>query len=103
MDTLFGLPAHPLLVHMPIVLIPLAAIGVVVMLIKPAWHQRYRWVVLGMGRDEATAPSSQRRILMIAVSGVAALAAVGSVVTVVQAGHTGSETVWEEFVDGTGD
>src|SRR5829696_7293901 len=49
MDTLFGLPAHPLLVHIPIVLLPLAAIGVVVMLIRPSWHNRYRWVVLGMG------------------------------------------------------
>jgi glycine/D-amino acid oxidase-like deaminating enzyme len=49
MDTLFGLPAHPLLVHIPIVLLPLAALGVIVMLIKPAWHRRYRWVVLGMG------------------------------------------------------
>jgi len=49
MDTLFGLPAHPLLVHIPIVLLPLAAVGVVVMLIKPAWHRRYRWVVLAMG------------------------------------------------------
>jgi uncharacterized membrane protein len=49
MDTLFGLPAHPLLVHIPIVLLPLAAIGVIVMLIKPAWHRRYRWIVLAMG------------------------------------------------------
>ncbi len=49
MDTLFGLPAHPLLVHIPIVLLPLAAIGVIVMLIKPEWHRRYRWVVLAMG------------------------------------------------------
>lgn len=30
--SLFGLPAHPLLVHVPIVLIPLAALGTVLML-----------------------------------------------------------------------
>lgn len=30
--TLFGLPAHPLIVHVPIVLVPLAAVGAVLML-----------------------------------------------------------------------
>jgi deazaflavin-dependent oxidoreductase (nitroreductase family) len=49
MDTLFGLPAHPFLVHIPIVLLPVAAIGVIAMVIKPAWHRRYRWIVLGTG------------------------------------------------------
>jgi uncharacterized membrane protein len=49
METFFGIPAHPLLVHIPAVLLPLAAVGVVVMVIKPAWHQRYRWVVLALG------------------------------------------------------
>lgn len=48
-DTFFGIPAHPLLVHVPAVLLPLAALGVVVMVIKPAWHQRYRWAVLALG------------------------------------------------------
>ena len=49
MDTFFGIPAHPLLVHIPAVLLPFAAIGVVVMALKPAWHHRYRWVVLALG------------------------------------------------------
>ena len=49
MDTFFGIPAHPLLVHIPAVLLPLAAIGAVVMVVRPAWHQRYRWVVLILG------------------------------------------------------
>jgi hypothetical protein len=48
MDSFFGVPAHPLLVHIPVVLIPLAAVGVVVMAIRPAWHQRYRWAVLAI-------------------------------------------------------
>lgn len=34
-DTLGGLPAHPLLVHVPVVLVPLAAIGVVAMAVRP--------------------------------------------------------------------
>lgn len=45
----FGVPAHPLLVHIPAVLLPLAAIGVVVMVIRPAWRDRYRWAVLAIG------------------------------------------------------
>jgi uncharacterized membrane protein len=173
MDTLFGLPAHPLLVHIPIVLLPLAAIGVIVMLIKPSWHQRYRWVVLGMGiagalgatlaaqageelenrivavegreaarrwHDHAemgetarnvallfvlvllvfvllpwwqerrvyqpdadgVVPNGGHRVLVIVVSVLAVLTAAGSVVTIVQAGHTGSKSVWETYVRDTG-
>ena len=49
MDTLFGLPAHPFLVHIPVVLLPLAAIGVVLMAVRPAWYRSFRWVVLAIG------------------------------------------------------
>lgn len=49
MKTFFGIPAHPLLVHVPAVLLPLAAIGVVMMVVKPVWHDRYRWAVLAIG------------------------------------------------------
>jgi len=38
MNTFFGLPAHPLLVHVPVVLIPLALVGVVLMLVRPQWR-----------------------------------------------------------------
>ncbi len=50
LKTLFGLPAHPLLVHIPIVLIPLCAIGAVGMFWKP-WRDRLGWatvIVLGV-------------------------------------------------------
>ena len=36
MTEIFGLPAHPLMVHVPVVLIPLALVGVVLMLARPA-------------------------------------------------------------------
>jgi hypothetical protein len=42
-DTISGLPAHPLLVHIPVVLLPLAALGVVGMALRSSWHRRYRW------------------------------------------------------------
>jgi uncharacterized membrane protein len=40
--TLFGLPAHPLLVHVPVVLIPLAFIGALGLWWKP-WRDRLGW------------------------------------------------------------
>jgi uncharacterized membrane protein len=46
MDQITGLPAHPLLVHIPVAMLPLAALGVVVMLARTAWYERYRWAVL---------------------------------------------------------
>ena len=46
MDTFFGIPAHPFFVHVPAVLIPLAGIGVVIMLIRPTWWERYKWATL---------------------------------------------------------
>ena len=49
MDSFFGIPSHPLFVHLPAVLLPLAAIGVVIMVARPAWYLRYRWAVLAVG------------------------------------------------------
>src|SRR6478735_1830999 len=46
MDKLFGLPAHPFLVHIPIVLLPLAAIGTVAIVARRTWYHSYRWIVL---------------------------------------------------------
>jgi uncharacterized membrane protein len=44
LDSLFGLPAHPLLVHIPVVLIPLGALGAVLML-WPRLRQALGWWV----------------------------------------------------------
>jgi uncharacterized membrane protein len=38
---LFGLPAHPLFVHLPVVLIPLAAVGATLIAVRPAWRARF--------------------------------------------------------------
>jgi uncharacterized membrane protein len=43
--SLFGLPAHPLLVHVPIVLIPLVAIGAVLML-WPSLRAKIGWATV---------------------------------------------------------
>jgi len=47
-DTLGGLPAHPLLVHVPVVLLPLAALCSIAMLFRPAWLRTFGWFVVGL-------------------------------------------------------
>jgi energy-converting hydrogenase Eha subunit A len=39
--TVAGVPAHPLLVHAVVVLIPLAALGAVALAVRPAWGRPY--------------------------------------------------------------
>ena len=48
MDTFFGLPSHPLLVHAVTVLFPLAALGALVIALSPAWRERIGWIVVGL-------------------------------------------------------
>src|SRR5690349_4695774 len=48
LDSAFGLPAHPLLVHVVVVLVPLAAIGVAVVAFWPAARRRIGWIVVGV-------------------------------------------------------
>lgn len=47
-DTLFGLPAHPLVVHAAVVLLPLAAIGLIVVALVPKARRHYAPVVFGL-------------------------------------------------------
>jgi len=46
LEKIFGLPAHPLLVHAPVILIPLCAIGAIWIAISPTWRHRIGWIVL---------------------------------------------------------
>ena len=39
--TVGGLPAHPLLVHAVVVLLPLAALGALVLSVRPSWSRPY--------------------------------------------------------------
>jgi hypothetical protein len=41
-----GIPAHPLLVHAVVVLLPLAAVGAVVVASRPVWRRRFGVAVL---------------------------------------------------------
>jgi hypothetical protein len=40
-NNLFGLPAHPLLVHIPVVLIPLATVGSLFVAIRSSWRKTF--------------------------------------------------------------
>lgn len=44
----FGLPAHPLIVHVPVVLVPLAALLVVLVLVSKTWRERLEWPLLAV-------------------------------------------------------
>jgi hypothetical protein len=52
MNTIGGLPAHPLMVHVPVALVPLAMLGVFAMAVRRSWFERL-WVavtvVIGVG------------------------------------------------------
>ncbi len=47
-DTLFGLPAHPLIVHAAVVLLPIAAIGLIVVALVPKARRHYAPVVFAL-------------------------------------------------------
>ena len=41
LDTVAGLPMHPLVVHAAVVLVPLAAVGLILMAVRPAFSRRF--------------------------------------------------------------
>jgi hypothetical protein len=47
-STIFGLPAHPLVVHAVVVLVPLAALSALVVALWPAARSRYAPLALGI-------------------------------------------------------
>jgi hypothetical protein len=46
-ETLGGIPLHPLVVHAVVVLLPLAALGVIAIAIVPKWRTRFGILVVG--------------------------------------------------------
>jgi len=48
LNNLFGLPAHPLLVHLPVVMVPMAALGAIILAIFPKYFARFGWWVTGI-------------------------------------------------------
>ncbi len=59
LDSVAGLPMHPLIVHGAVVLVPLAALGLMLMAVRPAFSRRFG-------------------VLVVIVAGVAAIASVAA-------------------------
>jgi len=47
-DVIAGLPAHPLMVHLPVVLLPLAAAGLILLAAIRSWRPRFAMAVLAI-------------------------------------------------------
>lgn len=47
-DLFAGLPLHPLAVHVPVVLLPLGALGLLVLIAVPRWRAPLAWPVVGI-------------------------------------------------------
>lgn len=47
-DLAFGLPLHPLAVHAPLVLLPLGALGLILLLVVPRWRAALAWPVIAV-------------------------------------------------------
>ena len=47
-ETVFGLPFHVLVNHGAVVLVPLAALGVIAIAVVPSWRERYGVLVAGV-------------------------------------------------------
>lgn len=47
-STIFGLPAHPLVIHAVVVLVPLAALGAIAVAVWPAARERYSTLALAV-------------------------------------------------------
>ena len=45
-DTVAGLPLHPLVVHAAVVLLPLAALGLILLVLVPRWRATFGWLVM---------------------------------------------------------
>lgn len=55
-DTIAGLPLHPLVVHVAVVLLPLSALGLLIVLLLPRARRTYGWLpVLGLALSTVAA------------------------------------------------
>ena len=71
--TVGGLPLHPLLVHAVVVLLPLSALGLIALVVRPGWRNRYQWLVLaglvfGAGATVIAAKAGEQLALVTGIS-----------------------------------
>jgi predicted membrane protein DUF2231 len=49
LNEIAGLPAHPLLLHVPVVLIPILSAATIALMVRPDWRRRYGLAVAVLG------------------------------------------------------
>jgi uncharacterized membrane protein len=60
LESVLGLPLHPLVVHAVVVLVPLVATGMVVAVVSPVWAERLRMVLAALSMVAAAAAVAAR-------------------------------------------
>jgi len=55
MESIFDLPAHPLMVHFPVVAIPLLALIAILLVARPSMRSSWRWFAIALGVVTAVA------------------------------------------------
>ena len=73
-DTILGLPVHSLVVHAVVVLVPLCAVGVVLMAASRTWRDRLRWplvalLTFALGSTFVADKSGERLKARLAITG----------------------------------
>jgi len=66
LDTIAGLPLHPLIVHFAVVLLPLSAVALIAIIVVPRWRATFGWLTLGgltVGTGAALAAASSGEAL----------------------------------------
>ena len=110
-DTLFGLPAHPLIVHAAVVVLPIATIGLIVdgdratRGTRRAGRIRAAWTIavtivsalvaaepLVGGRLGKVSP----KVVTVVLIGASLIGGVGATWTVIEVGHSGATSVWHD-------
>ena len=96
--TISGLPAHPLIVHATVVLVPLAAAAVALHTFWPAARARLGLVTLGAAVLAVVlvplSTSSGEQLEHDVLGVLAVLVVVGTTQQVVRIGHSGAKASW---------
>ena len=109
-DTLFGLPAHPLVVHAAVILLPLAAVGLLLVAAIPRARRLSAPIVLGtalaatvaVGLAQQSGEALEDRVTETelveehAEQGESVLPW-AIAVTVIDVGHSGATSVWSDL------
>lgn len=96
-DSIGGLPMHPLVVHFAVVLLPVAAIALVVLVFVPSWADRFGWLTMGtlvVGTGAAFVAKQSGEALAAQVGNPAAHASWGDLLPLLAVGLLVLAGIW---------